>query len=185
MSVGRAGASGLGRTALASACVLACGCGSAAAPSSGAPRDGGGLPEFIAFASSFEDYRAWSHFTVFDDGGAGGAVHVATTLIEYRNDPDASSDPGFPLGTIIVKEAPTGDPDTRQAFAMVKRGGGFNASGAAGWEWFELQNVDDAGHVQIEWRGVEPPMGEVYSGNVSGECNDCHEHAPHDDVFAQ
>jgi hypothetical protein len=142
-------------------------------------------PEFVAYTSDFDGYRGWSHFTVFDDGGAGGAVHVATTFVEYRNNPDAAADPAFPLGTIIVKEAPTGDPDTRQAFAMVKRGGGFNASGAIGWDWFELQNVDDAGDVQIVWRGVEPPMGEIYSGNVSGDCNDCHQHAPHDDVFAQ
>ncbi len=43
---------------------------------------------------------------------------------------------------------------------MVKRGGGFNAEGAVGWEWFELTERDDES-VAIKWRGVSAPSGEA------------------------
>jgi hypothetical protein len=148
----------------------------AAAPGSG---------EFVAYTADFDGYRGWSHITVFDDGGAGSPVHAPTTLVEYINRSSPGPHADFPVGTILVKESASGDPDTRQAFAMTRRGGTFNPSGAAGWEWFELQNTGDAGTLTILWRGVAPPAGEVYAGNVNGDCNTCHEKAPHDGVFAQ
>jgi hypothetical protein len=162
------------------AALAACG------PTSGAPPAGasdGGDGQFVAFAADFAGYRTWAHITVVDDGG--DPTHAAAVLTEYINESVPAAGVPFPVGTIIVKEPTTGDPDTRQAFAMVKRGGTYNAGGAAGWEWFELQNVDDAGDVGILWRGTAPPLGEKYAGNISGDCNTCHQTAPHDAVFAQ
>jgi hypothetical protein len=56
---------------------------------------------------------------------------------------------------------------------MVKRGANFNGDGGAlGWEWFELQNVDDK-RVTITWRGTGPADGDAY-GKGTGGCNGCH-----------
>lgn len=125
------------------------GCGSRATAASGAAAtstasDG----EFIAFAGDFAGYRVWPHIEVVDDAGAGDPAHTDTQLVEYSHLVAPSSSAPFAPGTLIVKEGTTGDPDTRQAFAMAKRGGDYNAGGAVGWEWFELQNVDDAGAVE-------------------------------------
>jgi hypothetical protein len=68
--------------------------------------------------------------------------------------------------------------------AMAKRGSGFNASGALGWEYFELL-LSKQGAPYILWRGAKPPAGEMYqmllgSMNVErpmtndGDCNGCH-----------
>jgi hypothetical protein len=175
------------RVGLGIAAALLASCSQASTSNTGAADSGVGptAGEFIAYTADFDGYRAWSHITVVDDGGAGGSVHVQTPLIEYINRPPPAPTAAFPVGTILVKEAATGDPGTRQAFAMAKRGGDYNAAGAAGWEWFELQNIDSSGTVEILWRGTAPPAGEVYAGNVNGDCNTCHEKAPHDGVFAQ
>jgi hypothetical protein len=95
-------------------------------------------------------------------------VHV-TEYLNQVPDPDATE---FPLSTIIVKEALASD-DSSTVFARVKRGGGYN-TGAPGWEWFELQSLDDErdGAI-IVWRGVGPPAGEAYGGDPNG-CNVCH-----------
>lgn len=79
----------------------------------------------------------------------------------------------FPIGTIIVKESGTGDLPTRHVFAMVKRGGGYNADGMKGWELFELQNID-SDRASILWRGLGPTNGDAYGGDKTGGCNSCH-----------
>jgi hypothetical protein len=77
------------------------------------------------------------------------------------------------VGTIIVKEIINDDPTQNDMVARVKRGGTYNARGASGWEWFELRSTSD-GVAGILWRGVGPPAGESYLGNVDGGCNACH-----------
>lgn len=67
-----------------------------------------------------------------------------------------------------------------QLFAMVKRGGGYNAVGALGWEWFELAERKD-GSVAIKWRGLSAPSGESYGNDPHGTCNACHERAKAND----
>ena len=63
---------------------------------------------------------------------------------------------------------------------MVKRGGGYNAQGARGWEWFELAaRPDDS--LAIVWRGINAPQGEDYGGDPQGGCNDCHARAGRND----
>jgi hypothetical protein len=142
---------------------------------------------FLAFAASFQGFQRWDHYPAPADQDAGAAdpVHVDPTLIEYVNHRAPPGNAPFPVGTMIVKEGTQGDPLQRQFFAMVKRGGDYNATGAIGWEWFELQNVaEPAGSVSIVWRGFGPPEGEIYGGNAKAGCNECHVTAEHDAVFA-
>jgi hypothetical protein len=159
---------------------LACG---ASAPSS-AP---GGT--FTAFATDFDGFHAWPSgpATPGPDlppvpGGDGvdagsiaadGGVHVLPLTV-YWNHPPPTGSTKFPVGTIIVKETDEPDLTARKVFAMVKRGGDFNPTGAVNWEWFELQNTVDSG-VVINWRGYGPSSGsaDVYGGNPH-ICNDCH-----------
>ncbi len=119
---------------------------------------------FIALSRDFEGYENWESVTI--DGGTIDTVHAAGPRRVFLN---ARADAGateWPIGTILVKEMQF------TTFAMVKRGDGYNAKGARGWEWFELlQNIP--GELPIKWRGVGPPLGENYS--KSGQtCNDCH-----------
>ena len=138
---------------------------------------------FIAFAKDFRGYHAWDSFDV--TGGAELAgIHDGSTVIEYINELPPSGASEFPLRTIIVKEA-TGGTIPHELFAMVKRGGGFN-SGLPGWEWFELQNLDDGSDsVKIIWHGFGPPSGETYGGDVNANCNTCHADCGNDGVCAK
>jgi hypothetical protein len=99
--------------------------------------------------------------------------HLTGPRTEYLNKKPAPGSSEFPIGTIIVKEIGGGDVTTRGVFAMVKRGGGYNPEGASNWEWFELANGAD-GSETIRWRGVGPPLGEMYGGDPLGGCNGCH-----------
>jgi hypothetical protein len=112
------------------------------------------------------------------DAGADGGIHSGPLTVYWNRAPVAGST-SFPVGTIIVKEGDSGDLTTRQIFAMVKRGGDFNPTGAVGWEWFELKNIDEDSDA-IVWRGVGPPAGERYGGDPA-TCNDCHAQAASND----
>ncbi len=126
---------------------------------------------FLAVDSSFDDFRTWEAFPMAP--GPNGTIHTAGARTEYLNHAPPSGSTEFPVGTIIVKESEEGAIPDRQVFARVKRGGGYNAAGAAGWEWFELKNVDEKRSTRI-WRGVGPPVGEKYGGDPNGGCNGCH-----------
>jgi hypothetical protein len=145
--------------------LMAAACGGAGSGSS----DGG----FIAFAADFQDYRSWQTFAYTADGGT---IHATGPVIEYVNKHAPAGASEFPLGTIIVKYDEAFDGGV---FAMVKRGGGYNANGADGWEWFDL-NAPDGGTVNIIWRGVGPPAGETYGGDPTA-CNVCHAAASDND----
>lgn len=140
---------------------------------------GGG--DFVALTGDFADYRSWERFDVpgptTDDGHLTGPRQV---WLNARPPAGATS---FPVGTIIVKTAGSGDDPT--AWTILGRarrdGGAYNADGAPGWEWFGLQ-ADDAGRLAISWRGADAPEG-VYLSLVddtgappitSGDCNSCH-----------
>jgi hypothetical protein len=142
----------------------------------GGPEDEaeGGPGTFIAFARDFADYKTWTRYEI-PGAPAVGQVHLAGSRTVYINrlpPPDARA---FPVGTAIAKEMESGE-----IFARAKRGGDYNKSGAAGWEWFDLKN-DPAGIV-IVWRGIAPPAGICsYGPVVGGVCNDCHGAAPAND----
>jgi len=143
------------------AAVAACGSSGGDAP----PDDAN---TFLAFASTFQDYRSWESFTLSSDAIA-NSPHTSGQRVVYLKPRPPHGATSFPLATVIVKEFA----DQAKIFAMVKRGGDFNATGAHGWEWFELTRAD-SGAVAISWRGVGPPAGEQYGGDPNGGCNGCH-----------
>lgn len=150
----------LGVVALA-ACALGAACAGAPAPEA-APG------EFVAFGSDFQAFLTWPS-EMLNDPSAVGAPHAAgprTIFINHEPPPGATA---FPVGTIIVKRTEADG----KLLARAKRGGTFNASGAVGWEWFEL-TTSAQGAVAIRWRGFGPPLGEAYGGNPTAGCNTCH-----------
>lgn len=113
----------------------------------------GALTEpYIAFERDFQGFRRWERFDL-GRSPAMGDVHLEGHRVDYLNRRPPAGAEEFTFGTIIVKEI---EGTRHQIFAMAKRGGGYNASAARGWEWFELE-VRPNGSVAIEWRGVEPP----------------------------
>lgn len=138
--------------------------GGAAAPGAGPASD-----SFLAFTSTFADFRKWESF--HSDGPAAGTMpaDVLGPRTQYLKARPPKGSTSFPVGTIIVEARESG---AKNIFAGVKRGGGYNA-GAPDWEWFELSEAAD-GTVTILWRGVGPPSGEIYGGDPNGGCNSCH-----------
>jgi hypothetical protein len=171
----------LGAALLLGPLALACGATAPASPPGST---------FTAFATDFDGFHSWPSGPAMPNpnlppvpGGDGvdagtiaadGGVHVLPLTV-YWNHPPSPGSTAFPVGTIIVKETDEADPTARKVFAMVKRGGDFNPTGAVNWEWFELQNTV-GGTVAINWRGYGPTSGsaDVYGGNPH-ICNDCHE----------
>lgn len=156
------------------ACVAAC--GGAAAPAD----DTSTVGQFIAYSPDFADFRRWESFQL-PDAPELGVVHLAGPKTDYLNKPPPAGSTEFPKGTIIVKEVDVGAIADRQVFALVKRGGTYNAAAAPGWEWFELTNDATGTMPSIHWRGFGPPLGsEVYGGDPNA-CSDCHSNAKSND----
>jgi hypothetical protein len=128
---------------------------------------------FLAFETSFRGFREWSAFPAAIDDGIADSPHLAGRRTAYLNQRPPTGSTSYPVGTIIVKEIINDDPTQNDVVARVKRGGTYNTRGATGWEWFELRNGVEGG-TGILWRGVGPPSGESYLGNVEGGCNACH-----------
>ena len=152
--------------ALRSLAVIAAAAGALAA--CGGAGGGGESSTFLAFSSTFAPFRSWTSF--HSDGPADDGTVPADVLgprTQYINTPPAHGATEFPIGTVIVEARESG---MQKIFAAVKRGGGFNATGALDWEWFELTDQP----VTIVWRGVGPPIGDTYGGDPNGGCNACH-----------
>jgi hypothetical protein len=176
----------------AALCAVACsGSGGDSGQDSGACL--GTLPEtsntppagatYLAFAQDFHGYHDWPSYDVSEDAELVG-IHDGSVITEYINQLPPSGSSEFPLGTRVVKEA-IGGTIPHEIFAMAKRGGGFNET-ATGWEWFELENLDCADdRVKLIWRGVGPPIGEMYGGDPNGGCNGCHAACGNDAVCAK
>lgn len=133
---------------------------------------------FIAFERDFQGFRRWSG-GAFEELPARGQTHYAGEQRYFIRGPERRG-PEFPVGTLIVKQALLEARPEGQLFAMVKRGAGYNASGAQGWEWFELSERPNHS-VAIKWRGVSAPTGEEYGGDPHGSCNTCHGEAKAND----
>ena len=130
---------------------------------------GCGLPEqtnasFIALPKDFEGFETWEKFELKAEGGDNQHVAADRTVYLKARPPKGATE--WPKGTILVKKMQF---DT---FAVVKRGEGYNAKGATGWEWFDLATATD-GSLAIKWRGLGPPAGEKYA-NADQSCNSCH-----------
>ena len=159
------------------ASVLAVSVGVAACGSS--PADPGEQGDVVvAFSSSFVGFHSWETFFLTSEPIA-SSPHTSGPRTVYLNKRPPTGSTSFPVGTIIVKELTAPD-DTKNTFAMVKRGGGYNAAGATDWEWFELVPGSDQA-ISIIWRGVGPPVGEKYGGDPNGGCNGCHANAKAND----
>ncbi len=139
----------------------------------------GEAERFVAFERDFQGFRRWEG-GAFEERPARGQAHHAGEQRFFIRRPDsavrAGAGGGFAVGTVIVKEARLSARPEGQLFAMVKRGGGYNAEGATGWEWFELWERED-GSVAIKWRGMSAPSGEQYGADPHGSCNGCHREA--------
>lgn len=140
----------------------------------------GGEPVCIAFAGQFSGFHGWKSTpgtsTFLKDAG----IHSVAPRTVFINAMPKAGSKEFPVGTIIVKELMNdADVRLRTIFAMVKRGGDFNRTGASNWEWFELLAYPNE-TVQIKWRGFGPPDGENYGGSKEA-CNTCHKVAEEND----
>jgi hypothetical protein len=129
---------------------------------------------FVALPEDFYGFQSWEafHFDGPQEGDAG--VHISGRRDVYLKQQPPHGATAFPVGTIIVKSFP--DEPTNfgpRTFAMAKRGGNYNSTGAPGWEWFELDLSNPATPATV-WRGLGPPVGDIYAGTNGGTCNDCH-----------
>jgi hypothetical protein len=136
---------------------------------------GGDAESYLPIVSDFQNYRSWPSFELPAQPDRGD-VHLAAKRTLYISELPPEGATEFPVGTRIVKE--TEDTDVladRKVFAMAKRvsDGSYNSTGAKGWEWWELKNVDAETVTKI-WSGVGPPAGEMYAGDPNAGCNSCH-----------
>ncbi len=165
--------------------VSACGAGACGGGADGAAGTGGDAPvgdSYLPIVSDFQGFRSWPSVAL-PAQPARGEVHLAAARRIYINRLPEEGATEFPVGTIIVKE--TEDTDVladRKVFAMAKRvtDGSYNATGARGWEWWELENVDESQVLKV-WSGVGPPAGHEYGGDADGGCNTCHVGADEND----
>ena len=139
---------------------------------------------FLATSASFSDFCSWSQAPATTEADASDGLHGLGPLTVYWNHAPPHGATAFPVGTIIVKANDATDPTQRTIFAMVKRGGGFNSSGAVGWDWYSLQQTTAACDVELVlWSGPTPPNGETYANQPVGDCNGCHVQAGNDGVW--
>jgi hypothetical protein len=158
------------------AIVGACSSGSAA----GSAAEDGGCTEFDPLAVSgaapaFDNFCNWNQAVATNDEDASDGLHGVGPLKVYWNNSPPHGSTTFPVGTIIVKESQEQDPTQRTAFAMTKRGCGYNTGdgGASGWEWWSLADNGNC-TMTLLWRGFQAPATESYAGVPIGNCNDCH-----------
>lgn len=131
-----------------------------------------GRGSFVAFAPDFEGFRRWPR-TSLGRFSAGGHQE-GPEQYAYMNQPRRPGMRTWDVGSIIVRTLERGDPTNWPVFASVKRGGGYNARGNVGWEFFRLR-IDPRGRVVIVARGLNPRTGleDPYATSGMG-CNTCH-----------
>ncbi|GAB5541633.1 MAG: hypothetical protein SangKO_013930 [Sandaracinaceae bacterium] len=137
---------------------------------------------FIALTRDFEDFESW---IVFDRGVDPVLPSHDHRSVIYLDRLPERGRLDFPVGTRIVRtQEPSEDPTGWELHAMVKRGDGFNAEGAAGWEFFELALTSER-RPAVVWRGEGPPDGDGYFPGAPGadvlSCNHCHASAVDND----
>jgi hypothetical protein len=159
--------------ALVATGALGCAGGGEMTPGPGDPN-----APMVAFAASFKNFRSWPATQVTSDVSVAGSIHLTGPRTVYLNRPPPPGATEYPVGTIFAKTL--GGSPRGEIFAMVKRGAGYNAAGAVGWEWFELRDAA-AGEVVIVWRGIGPNAGACPYGNIDASCNTCHMAARNND----
>lgn len=141
---------------------------------------------YIALERDFQNYGEWPELDIGPIEQQ-GTTHEAGDARIWVNAMPPTGATEFPVGTTIVKQAVADGEGRRRTFAMVKRGGGYNAKGSPGWEWFELaQRADDS--TALLWRGPDVRAGDSYRPGPEGHlddpmggCNGCHQMAQKND----
>lgn len=129
---------------------------------------------FVAMQDDFRGYATWPSREL---GTTTLAGHPSGPRRVYIRGAIRPGDTAWPVGTMLVKEIRVMEsPQSWELFAMVKRGGGYNPDGAAGWEFFLLR-LNSAGVPVLVSRGYAPSNGQFdpYTGLGMG-CNGCHGH---------
>lgn len=142
---------------------------------------------FIAVQQDFADFATWDSFEIELDGAEGTRAHSGDgPLMGYINQLPPAESTEFPVGTILVKTVEAGAPQDWTIQVMVKRGGNFNALGALGWEYLDLE-INAENTPVILWRGEAPPSGHGYEAlggtetEIELDCNSCHAVHPEKD----
>ena len=143
------------------------------APPDAAASDAASL--FVAQPGDFAGFRAWPSVPLGSEPNTADPPGPRVAFVHGRPPSGASA---YPLGAIIVKAIENStDPTGWDLFAMAKRGGDFDPSGARGWEFFLLRlQADD--RVQIVSRGsiLDDPTdaGAAYGSVGAIFCSGCH-----------
>jgi hypothetical protein len=133
---------------------------------------------FIVLDRDLASFRDWMYFELDVTPLVPHDTIAAPRRIYVNRVPPPGNEP-FPVGSILVKTVEEATYAEWSVHAMVKRGGGFNAQGAVGWEFFDIHMADDGVPV-ISWRGIgdtTDPCG--YHDTMS--CNACHGVIPSSD----
>jgi hypothetical protein len=136
---------------------------------------------FIALDRDFAGFQSWYSVSPLPFNQLSATVDPTGTHAGFVSRRPPAGATRYPVGTVVVKAIePSDDATTWELFGMAKRGGGFNASGAADWEYFLLR-VGTDGDPFITSRGLAPSndgsdMGaDAYApGGAAGGCNLCH-----------
>ena len=142
---------------------------------------------FIALASDFDAFETWPNVVLAEPFSFDGGHRVGASRVFLLGEVPPEGEP-FAVGTILLKTVEDGAPTDWEIHGMVKRGGGYNAEGAVGWEWLDLSLTDEGAPV-ITWRGEGSAFDPGSYRGPSGEtipCNDCHGYAlGRDHVFSR
>jgi hypothetical protein len=144
---------------------------------------------FIALQRDFAPFREWTRFYFGEGAVLGHPVGKRYGFVKRALQPGESA---YAVGDMIVKTvevvpspSPTPFPEVIpeqewDLFAMVKRGGNFNAAGAKNWEYFTLR-INPDGVPVIVSRGTDASddpnaSGHGYTGATGNiiRCNGCH-----------
>jgi hypothetical protein len=143
-------------------------------------------PEFVADESDFASFTGWPSIKLPDSDPVSDIIYPAGSRVAFLNRRPPHGATKYPIGTVIVKAIERGaGPADWEIFARAKRGGDFNAAGAANWEFFLLRLRAD-GTPYITSRGVAPTddgrgdmglppaAGGYFTGDGMAPCNLCH-----------
>lgn len=133
---------------------------------------------FIAVPRDFCGFRDWMAFELRDVTMHAG---VSGKVVVYLKQLPPTGATSFPVGSMVVKTVEAGEQSGWEVHAMVKRGAGFNARGALGWEYFDL-GLDDDCTPTVHWRGDHAPRDHGYKSlpgleqetGATVDCNSCH-----------
>lgn len=131
--------------------------------------------EFIAQDADFDNYTDWLLIDNRSDTnpllggmahGAGDADSVRKVYKKQSFAKPIDNSPGYPIGTILVKETSLNNTVT-EITAMVKRRESAD-DGSSGWEWFMLDPVD--GTIASDESGMSKRGFDL----MDGMCTACH-----------